>query len=91
MITSVVGALSFADHNILARTRMRYARVCIEMEEEFLSFIHVLYDDKEFKVSIEYTWKPTRCKNCATFGHSCAKCSKASKKVWMPKPKEYIC
>lgn len=90
MIASVLGVPLISDLHTLNRTRMRYVRVCVEMEanNEFPDSIPVLYDGKEFNVSVEYTRKPPRCLDCVTFGHSSSKCPKvrkANKNIWIPK------
>ncbi|XP_026409193.1 uncharacterized protein LOC113304326 [Papaver somniferum] len=92
MIASGIGTPICSDKHTLERTRMSYARVCVEMDvtSDFPSFIPILFDGKELEISVEYTWKPPRCQACATFSHSSAKCpkvsaSKVTKKIWVPK------
>lgn len=80
MITSVLGIPLLTDKNTLARTRMSFARVCIEIEADFNypATIPMSFGGKEFEVQVEYSWKPPRCLACAFFGHSSGKCSKDS-------------
>lgn len=92
MIASVLGIPLLTDKHTLARTRMSFARVCIEIEADFSypATIPMSFGGKEFEVQVEYSWKPPRCLACASFGHSSGKCSKDSthkvvKKKWVPK------
>lgn len=73
------------------KTRMSYARVCVEIDSTctFPSEIPYQIDDKKYKVRVEYPWKHTLCSLCKSFGHSSAKCGSNPtpkyKKKWVPK------
>ncbi|XP_026438033.1 uncharacterized protein LOC113336298 [Papaver somniferum] len=77
MIASVLGIPFLTDKHTSARTRMNFARICIEIEADFdyPSSIPFSFGGKEFEVKVEYTWKTPTCLSCAYFGHSRGKCT----------------
>ncbi|KAJ6295752.1 hypothetical protein OIU78_023730 [Salix suchowensis] len=72
---SMVGKPLSSDEQTYHGTRLDYARLCVEVaaEDEYVhSFeIESPLSKAPCKVRVDYEWRPTRCKNCNTFGHSC--------------------
>lgn len=61
MISSNIGVPIMMDKQTLNRTRMSYARMCVEITAdcEFSSSIPLIIDGKDtVEVKVEYTWKP---------------------------------
>ncbi|PWA83035.1 hypothetical protein CTI12_AA173540 [Artemisia annua] len=62
--------------------RLGYARVLIDVQakQDFREFIIVQYRYnngiviKTKRISVEYSWKPTKCEHCQVFGHSLSIC-----------------
>ncbi|XP_026458963.1 uncharacterized protein LOC113359566 [Papaver somniferum] len=78
-IASCVGVPIMLDKQTLNRTRMSYARVCVEIDTscEFPSSIPVYLDGMlAFEVDVEYPWKPPMYTHCKTFNHSSIACKK---------------
>ncbi|KAJ6304939.1 hypothetical protein OIU78_020479 [Salix suchowensis] len=69
-------------------TRLDYAGLCVEVaaEDEYVhSFlIESPLSKAPCKVRVEYEWRPTRCKECNTFGHSCHSQGKLKEKEEQP-------
>lgn len=68
------------DKQTASRSRMAYARICVEIavDSDFPSHIDALVGDVKIKVPVEYSWRPPRCQHCNLFGHTQAKCSVAA-------------
>ncbi|XP_026410184.1 uncharacterized protein LOC113305345 [Papaver somniferum] len=75
-ICSLVGTPIMTDTPTAMKTRMSFARVCVEIDSNctFPSELPYQIDDKKYKVRVEYPWKPALCSLCKSFGHSSAKC-----------------
>ncbi|RZC76286.1 hypothetical protein C5167_000417 [Papaver somniferum] len=88
LISSFLGKPILADDYTLNRTRLSYARVCIEIDVEFdypLS-IPLMIDGKiAWEMPVEYQWKPPKCDVWKVFGHSSTNCSKKLKPRWSTK------
>lgn len=84
-ITSLVGKPIMIDAPTAMKTRMAFARVCVEIEAScsFPATLPFQIDDKKYEVRAEYPWKPTACSHCKSFGHRSDKCiySKVNQKV----------
>ena len=81
-IASAVGSPLYADAQTEQCTRLKYARICVEvaagkplLEELFLktsakgdcpSCFH--------KIKVVYQWRPKQCSTCQVFGHSDSAC-----------------
>ncbi|KAF5175150.1 hypothetical protein FRX31_035264, partial [Thalictrum thalictroides] len=74
-------------------TRTSYARVCVEIDTKCTYPDHatvVLDEQRTFKISFEYNWKPNKCSRCNIFGHNNQGCpkqklerkNKAGDRVW---------
>ena len=78
-VASAVGCPLHADHITLSRTRLSYARVCVEIDAR-----DELIDDFDFqcsngtwiKVRAEFEWVPMKCSSCGVFGHTLGSCPK---------------
>lgn len=87
-IASSVGTPIMLDKQTLNKSRMNYARVCVEVDDncDFPSSIPVYMDGElAFEVSVECPWKPPMCSFCQTFNHSALKCKKLSAQAQMEK------
>ncbi|XP_026428352.1 uncharacterized protein LOC113324246 [Papaver somniferum] len=78
-IASYLGRPVRMDNQTLNRSRISYARVCVEVDVmfDYQASIPVVVDDsKRFNVYVEYSWKPPKCMHCHVFGHNRNGCSK---------------
>ena len=75
-ISSMVGRPLSCDKMTYERTRLSYARVCVEIDAEYSPVhefdIRCKLSPEPIKVRVEYEWKPKRCAKCCLFGHTCA-------------------
>ncbi|XP_026408126.1 uncharacterized protein LOC113303283 [Papaver somniferum] len=94
MIASFLGKPLMMDTQTLKKTRMRYARICVEVgvDCEFPeSFTFTLGGKDRVEIKMEYSWKPPKCNDCAVFGHAQSQCPKKIKQTpkmvqkWMQK------
>ncbi|XP_026452416.1 uncharacterized protein LOC113352872 [Papaver somniferum] len=84
MIASYHGNPLMMDTQTLNKTRMSYARICVEVDVncEFLdSFTFTLGGKDTIEIKTNYSWKPPKCKECAVFGHVTTNCPKNVKPV----------
>ena len=83
-IASALGKPLFADSTTVARKRLNYARVCVEIEagKQLLEEVDLASGVSEdpcldpIKIKIVYQWKPLACSHCRVFGHSPTTCVK---------------
>ncbi|XP_026458833.1 uncharacterized protein LOC113359390 [Papaver somniferum] len=69
MIASFLGKPLMMDTQTLNKTRMNYARICVEVDVtcEFPDSFTFTLGGKD---KVEYSWKPSKCNECAVFGNS---------------------
>ncbi|XP_039023289.1 uncharacterized protein LOC120155894 [Hibiscus syriacus] len=88
-IESVVGKPLHMDSVIVARDRLEYARVCVEVPagsiiQDYIDV--VLCDGSMARVRVSVPWMPTSCTDCRRFGHSVKFCprgnGKKTEQVW---------
>lgn len=78
-IASVVGKPLLLDGPTAARTRMSFARVCVEINPKSVlkkKITDVFDNGFKCTVDVDYAWKPAQCPSCSTFCHSEARCPK---------------
>uniref|UniRef100_A0A6N2L397 Uncharacterized protein n=1 Tax=Salix viminalis TaxID=40686 RepID=A0A6N2L397_SALVM len=72
---SMVGRPLSCDEATFHGTRLDYARMCVEVTagDEFVHHfeLEMPSSTSPCMVRVDYKWKPTRCQQCKTFGHSC--------------------
>ena len=76
-VASAVGCSLHADHMTLSRSRLSYARVCVEIDardELIEDFDFQCSNGMWIKVRAEFEWVPMRCSSCGVFGHTLARC-----------------
>ncbi|XP_026445340.1 uncharacterized protein LOC113345910 [Papaver somniferum] len=80
-IASLVGKLIMTDAPTAMKTRMSFARICVEIDAErkYPTKLPFRIDDKKYKVRAEYSWKPSSCCHCKSFGHLSHNCGSNSK------------
>ncbi|XP_052177674.1 uncharacterized protein LOC127791741 [Diospyros lotus] len=87
-MASQIGRPLYADPMTEDRSRLGYARVCVDVNvcSKFPKFIDIDqgYDEAtgERRISrlpIEYQWIPSICSHCKVFGHSDSRCPKKPK------------
>ena len=74
----------YTDNMTASRRRIRYARVCVEVNaaEDLVKEFDLMGENGDwFTIYVEYDWIPAICKSCKVFGHSTTTCSKVSNKV----------
>ena len=82
-VASAVGCPLHADHITLSRTRLSYARVCVEIDAR-----DALIEDFDFqcsngrwiKIRTEFEWVPLKCSSCGVFGHTLGTCPRNTSK-----------
>ncbi|KAK1278990.1 hypothetical protein QJS04_geneDACA020178 [Acorus gramineus] len=79
-ITSLIGTPLFMDTPTRMRTRISYARVCVEVQAgtNLPDFVCVRSNGELIQLPVLYDWKPQACSACSTFGHDNAMCGKFS-------------
>lgn len=79
-LASFIGVPLLLDKQTATRSRMTYARICVEVsiDSDLPSHIDAKVGNTEIKVPVKYTWKPLRCSHCAVFGHFTEKCAIAA-------------
>ncbi|KAK1318276.1 hypothetical protein QJS10_CPB04g00872 [Acorus calamus] len=80
-LASAIGKPLYMDTATASRSRVAFARVCIEISAQSELPDSVLYREEGIwkDIPVEYEWKPSPCPNCSTFGHSSAQCAVTSK------------
>lgn len=76
LIASAIGRPIKLDEQTASRSRIAYARVCVEVScKDTLpdSFVLDFEEGQKFDIRVEYPWKPLKCDKCKVFGHSCGK------------------
>ncbi|KAJ6289830.1 hypothetical protein OIU78_025699 [Salix suchowensis] len=72
---SMVGRPLSCDEATFHGTRLDYARMCVEVTvgDKFVHHFELEMPSSKTPcmVRVDYKWKPTRCQQCKTFGHSC--------------------
>lgn len=93
-IASVVGKPLLLDGPTTAKTRMSFARVCVEINPKSVlkKEITVVFDNGyKCTVEVEYAWKPAQCLSCSTFCHSEARCpNKVKEPAIVPPSQVYV-
>lgn len=85
-----IGDLIKLDYYTEHKTRLKYARLQIEVEvnQKFPDSIWFINEKGiETEQEVVYEWKPTTCGNCNKMGHVDNECKSKGKqkKVWQPK------
>ena len=86
-MASGVGIPLQLDKYTESRTRMLYARVCVEVnlkKELVEKFSLDMGEGKVAVIPVEYAWKPRICSKCSGVGHLEAKCK--VKPLWRARP-----
>ncbi|KAK1278351.1 hypothetical protein QJS04_geneDACA014814 [Acorus gramineus] len=75
-LASAIGKLLYMDTATANRSRIAFARVCIEISSHSDLPDSILYREEGIwkDILVEYEWKPSPCPACSTFGHSSAQC-----------------
>lgn len=64
------------DEYITKMSKMKFARVCVEVRGDF-KFPNLIMVDLETRIDVVkaiYKWRPKTCSKCVKFGHNLAKC-----------------
>ncbi|KAI0499496.1 hypothetical protein KFK09_017700 [Dendrobium nobile] len=87
-IASKIGIPIAVDALTAAKTRLTYARICIQVSTTslFLNSVAVSIEGEVLNLQVQYEWKPTPCTSCAFLAHSSAPCPSTQK----TEPKEQI-
>ncbi|PKI45194.1 hypothetical protein CRG98_034415 [Punica granatum] len=73
-LASAVGKPLFMDRATALRSRLEYAKVCIELDvdKEIPEFLNVdLGNNRSAEVLVDIPWLPDKCDHCKVFGHRC--------------------
>ncbi|KAK1326701.1 hypothetical protein QJS10_CPA01g02458 [Acorus calamus] len=82
-LASVVGTPLYMDSSTATRSRIEFARICVEISASSTlpDSIHLKEDGILREVNVEYEWKPSPCKSCNTFGHSSMQCALSGQQI----------
>ncbi|XP_020677908.1 uncharacterized protein LOC110096349 [Dendrobium catenatum] len=86
-IASYIGIPLYVDALTAKRTRLTFARVCVEVDKNSVlaDEIPIEIDGLDINLKVVYDWKPTRCEGCGSLIHSFALCPKnPTPKVLIP-------
>jgi hypothetical protein len=78
-VASAIGHPKYVDRATERRTRLAYARVCVEIDaaDELTEEIQVLVEGESVSVRVEYQLMPPVCTGCKVFGHATARCPRS--------------
>ncbi|KAF5175605.1 Rna exonuclease [Thalictrum thalictroides] len=83
-LASIIGRPVCLDEATEKKTRLKFARVCIEVDVEcsFPKLIKEKIREEVVEVKVEYNWIPSRCTKCSSFGHLTNICVKKVTTTW---------
>ncbi|PKU74754.1 RNA exonuclease 1 [Dendrobium catenatum] len=75
-IASKIGTPLSVDVLTVAKTRLTYARVCIQVAttSEFPEMVPISIEDVVYHLKIQYEWKPNPCDTCKSMAHTSSYC-----------------
>ncbi|WOL04278.1 hypothetical protein Cni_G12999 [Canna indica] len=93
VIRKIIGRLGkplYMDKHTTTKSRIGYARICIEMEigVGLVDSPTFTVRNEKYEIQLEYEWKPSRCTRYSIFGHTDNKRPSLAKKMtslWVPK------
>ncbi|XP_031279764.1 uncharacterized protein LOC116138167 [Pistacia vera] len=75
MVSSMLGRPLSSDKTTSERTRLDYARVCVELDATKPLRRHIEFQCRlsaePIQIIVEYEWTPKMCLKCCVFGHVC--------------------
>lgn len=77
-LASCVGIPLAVDALTVAKTRLTFARICVQVTSSspFPEEIYYSVDDKTFPLRVQYDWKPESCSQCGSIMHPPSLCPK---------------
>ncbi|XP_020684420.1 uncharacterized protein LOC110101008 [Dendrobium catenatum] len=71
-IASKIGTPIAVDDLTAEKTRLTYARVCVQVSKEcsYPEFIPITILGEPFSLRIQYEWKPEQCEHCGSIVHT---------------------
>ncbi|XP_031387156.1 uncharacterized protein LOC116200448 [Punica granatum] len=90
-LASAIGKPLYMDRATALRSRLDYAKVCIEIDfgKKIPSVLNVdLGNEHTVEVLVDTPWLPEKCDKCKVFGHSCSNPSAATSAILTPTPVE---
>ncbi|KAF5187086.1 Rna exonuclease, partial [Thalictrum thalictroides] len=83
-IASLLGRPVCLDDATLKKTRLKFAKVCIEVDLEcpFPKSLKIKLGGEIVDIKVDYTWIPSKCSKCASFGHLSNKCTRKLSTTW---------
>ncbi|PKU76950.1 Uncharacterized protein MA16_Dca001556 [Dendrobium catenatum] len=75
-IASKIGIPIAVDALTAAKTRLTYARICIQVSTTslFPDLVSVSIEGEILKLQIQYEWKPSPCDTCSSLAHTSSQC-----------------
>ncbi|KAI0502424.1 hypothetical protein KFK09_017373 [Dendrobium nobile] len=85
-IASKIGIPIAVDALTAAKTRLTYARICIQVStsSSFPETVTVAIEGEVIKLQIQYEWKPVPCATCASLTHVSSNCPSAQSSEQVP-------
>ncbi|KAF5208044.1 zinc ion binding / nucleic acid binding protein [Thalictrum thalictroides] len=96
-VGSLLGKPICSDEATAQKTRLTFAKICVEVDSVFDLPVSKQVDIGEAELvtlQFEYPWKPQQCSKCKEYGHTDKRCGmekvhyKKKKQTWVPKPRE---
>ncbi|XP_059638672.1 uncharacterized protein LOC132280938 [Cornus florida] len=72
-IASSVGVPLYANQATVSRTKLKYARICVDIDisQPLLTEVELIMEDDTIeRIGIEYQWLPKICKRCNKLNHT---------------------
>ncbi|KAI8563946.1 hypothetical protein RHMOL_Rhmol03G0148300 [Rhododendron molle] len=78
-VASAIGQPKHVDRATEKKTRLAYARVCVEIDaaDELTEEIQVIVEGESVTVRVEYQLLPPVCTCCKVFGHASSRCPRS--------------
>ncbi|XP_074318592.1 uncharacterized protein LOC141655409 [Silene latifolia] len=92
-IAGLIGKYVKCDAATQDRTRLRYARVMVELMVDQELPAQIAFKDEKgmvIRVDIEYEWRPVKCKKCQGMGHEMEHCRKGNQGDGGKKPVKQV-
>ncbi|KAF5191088.1 Zinc knuckle (CCHC-type) family protein [Thalictrum thalictroides] len=88
-LASLIGWPVCLDEATKKKTKLKFARVCVEVDIDcsFPKTIKARIKEEIIEVKVEYSWIPNKCTKCASFGHLTNRCNKKVTHVWQKNEK----
>ncbi|KAF5203726.1 Rna exonuclease [Thalictrum thalictroides] len=83
-LASLIGKPVCLDDATAKKSRLKFARVCIEVDLDcsFPKVVKANMRGEVVEIKVEYNWIPSKCTKCSSFGHLTNRCVKKVTTSW---------